>query len=1424
MPLIDTYPAGIYYECGFNATAANTVPAWWTDITSRTTFAHGTSRGRQYELDTNPAGEWRVPLENKDGALDPSNTASPYYPDVVPYKPCRIRVTPGVNLLTADQATCGQGSALPPGTSTAGGNTLYAATGVTNDFGYTLSLQTSGSAYTGTQVYQVTVPAGAVQFATILIIPVVPIVQGRTYTASAQVRITSGSSVSCNVGLVYYDRSGNQLAAGPGSPQTITSGSSTWTTLSCTTQAPGLSTPATYCYLKVYVNATPATNTVIQVGALQLENSASATGFQAPQSLGPNLLPRAIATGLASISLTNDTAANWFYPETGSVAQANYLTAAPSGHTTAVAWTTPAGTTSSPHLYVGGGSGTIASGGAGPIQDTTQVTAGVTYTASVYLTRAVSADTTIQMVASLRWYDINGNLISAPAGSAVTVPTGGTWVRATCTSTAPATAAWARARIYITSPSSTTATNTVYATGWQFEQAAAASTWMDPGPTFYIYTGLFERWPQTWLMNGTYGQVQAIGVDAEAVLAQDTLLAPFVEEVLAMGPNFFYQLNDPAGSSSCVDVSANRLPAPVENSPYGIGSLTFGSSIASTNPSGTFVGTPGPVATFANVATSTGVQQFAETFVSLHKVSANPGPPLTGSWTRLIAFRAASAPGTNKAYTLWSAACASYTNQPSLMQIQLTNLGYLVMQYNDSVGSGGISYTGTTNLCDGNWHLVAIGNNPSGNSVGWVDGVVVSTTTGGAVPAYIATDVLGANAVAGSNWYNAGHIGDLAFAIEFPTLLTNTQMTNLYGSFRSASAGESSGARATRVLTWAGWNGPVAIDSGSTQDMGPASDLTGATALDALNAIALTEAGNLFVSTAGAITLASRARRYNQTNPQFTFGENTGVGEWPYESVSFDFDPQHLFNDVQVTQYSTSQVAEAVGATSEAAYYQRVLQRTINPGLYTEAVDAASYLLQQYSSARLRVADLTLHPSGMLGLFRVCLELEIGTRVRIMRRPPSGPGAAPIQFDGFVESVTWDIDPDSGEVFVHLQCSPADTATYWTLGALHTTLASPVTAGASQASISALPDAALNPLNASLPQSYQLTFDPGTSLQETLTIAPPLPATNPGYSSALLTFTSAFQNNHAAGAVVCEVLPTGYTDPTTWDVGTVLAPLYTTAISTTSSTVTVNPLPDYRTNPGKADWTIGDLVWISPGTARFQGYNLLHPNIATAGEGVLPVAAGTTGTGLGVTGAAGTPTITASGSAFQGAQVWQTAVTASHSTPSGLLFVSKIAATANLPYTASVYMRSVTTGANPSVYVYVEYLSAAGTNLGSTNSSTTTLTGSPTASWTRASVTGTAPAGAVWAQIGVVLTGTAPSIAWSWQGDGLQLEQASSASTYQTCPQVAAAPSSVAGYSSLTLTIANVTPDAAAGDWVCDPLPAGTSSPTAVSGTTRIAY
>ena len=207
----------------------------------------------------------------------------------------------------------------------------------------------------------------------------------------------------------------------------------------------------------------------------------------------------------------------------------------------------------------------------------------------------------------------------------------------------------------------------------------------------------------------------------------------------------------------------------------------------------------------------------------------------------------------------------------------------------------------------------------------------------------------------------------------------------------------------------------------------------------------------------------------------------------------------------------------------------RTLTRTINASDPGECQDAADYLLSRYKAPATRVSSIKLHPSAMPALWPVCLSLELGTRVRVMRRPPGVPAT---QIECFVENIQWDFG-DDGEAWVTLQCSPADLTAYGIFAAWHTTLHTTISSGVTSITVDASQDNT-NPLAAQLAAGQQIVLGQNSANQETVTIAS-VGATSPGWTTATITLTGATTKAHTANDVVCQVLPAGTTDPTTWD-------------------------------------------------------------------------------------------------------------------------------------------------------------------------------------------------------------------------------------------------------------------------------------------------
>jgi len=758
---------------------------------------------------------------------------------------------------------------------------------------------------------------------------------------------------------------------------------------------------------------------------------------------------------------------------------------------------------------------------------------GQTYTVQLRA-RNVTPSTSLSVRAYGAYYT-NLNTIAQTSGTPATLTGSATaaWTTFTCTFTVPAGAGAGGLSCGLALDTAAAgATCNIQVDGWQLEKGAAATTWVCPGVTSPVYAGWMERWSSQWDMGGTYGTVQSTAVDTFSLLSQKQLSDPLTQEINNSNPRFVFKLDDPAGSTAAADWTGNYPPAQLGISKYGAGSLVFGSAITATDSTGLYTGSTGTVVTLNNSNPGTSLTTGGATFIKLQS-SGIAGPADPTLWTRAIAFRYTGPTPTTSA-CMWS----SMDNQRSggapsgsHIYVYLFGDGKPVLNMQGPGGTNLNSYfNGATNCVDGDWHLLVFGYSQATNSYfAAQDGVGV--VIGGQSPALTPTGLVGDNLggfvdITVGNGTIWNFKGDIAFAAEWPAFFNSSQITNLYSAWKSACAGESTNARYARILSYAGYTGPSTIQTGLTTSMGPAA-LDGQDAMSALQAVVDTEGGAHYIDKAGFVQFRSRSARYNALTPAYVFGENPG--EWPYEDCQLDFDSTHLSNQVTVTQEGTSQNFYAQDATSAANYFPRSMSRTVNSSSALECQDAANYLLSRYKNPATRVSAIKLHPSANPALWPVCLALELGTRVRVMRRPPGVPAT---QIECFIENIAWDFG-DDGEAFQTLQCSPADLTPYGVFSSWHTTLKTGISAGATSITINPSQDNT-NPLAGQLAVGEVITLDPGTAVSENVTVSA-IGATSPGWTSAVITLTAGTVNAHGVGAVICDQLPAGTTSPTTWD-------------------------------------------------------------------------------------------------------------------------------------------------------------------------------------------------------------------------------------------------------------------------------------------------
>jgi hypothetical protein len=765
------------------------------------------------------------------------------------------------------------------------------------------------------------------------------------------------------------------------------------------------------------------------------------------------------------------------------------------------------------------------------------VTPGGTYTVQIRV-RNVTASTSIQVYPHIGWYLTANGSATYTLGTAVTLTGSATaaWTTLTLTATVPPNAMAMNVGVKVAAiPASTVS---VQVDGWQLEVGSQASVWTMPGVVYPMYSGFIERWPSSWTMSGTYGLVSPTGVDTLSLLSQRVLRDPLTEEIYSRNPRFLLTLADPQNAQSFTDAIGAYPPTPLAVSKYGAGTLTSGNQITATNTTtGIYTGSTGTVVTVSNPDPGTNLVDPA-TFISLGNSGITGPANPTVAWTRMIALRYTGPTPTAKS-VLWSCFDNQRANDlPSGSMIQIwigTDGKPIFYMQGPSGAASSIVFGGATNVVDGNWHLLMFGYNSSTAQIIASQDGSLSAFVGGVSATTVATGLVSDN-VGGYVDPSAGngtaynYKGDLSYVTEFPGFFTNGDIIAVYTAWKNSFVGDSSNARYNRILGWAGFSGPTSIQTGLTTSMGAAAT-GGQDALTALQAVVDTENGEHFVDRSGVVTFRARSARYNALTPTYIFGERTDLGEIPYEEVQLDYDPTRLANQVKVTQASSSQVFSAQDSTSISNYFPRQLTRTVNASSTQECQDSANYLLGRYKNPAVRVSALKLHPSANPSLlWPVCLSLELGTRIRVMRRPPSP--AAAIQVECFVESIQWDLD-DQGEAFVTLQCSPADLTPYGIFASFHTTLNASISSGVTSVVIKNGADNT-NPAAAQLPVGGQLVLGQNTANQETVTIAS-VGTTSPGWTTATITLTAATTKSHSGGDTVCEPLPAGVTDPTTWD-------------------------------------------------------------------------------------------------------------------------------------------------------------------------------------------------------------------------------------------------------------------------------------------------
>lgn len=506
------------------------------------------------------------------------------------------------------------------------------------------------------------------------------------------------------------------------------------------------------------------------------------------------------------------------------------------------------------------------------------------------------------------------------------------------------------------------------------------------GTVYDLYRGFVEQWPQAWPEYGKDAVVEVTAFDALGALQLAKTIQSYRDLIISHGPVGYWRLGETDGAIA-LDASGNG------NDGTYVGAVTLGTDGALTGDDDTAIR--------------------VDTILSTEQVTIPDDATLDLGNT--LTVEAWVSLGTSA-----DAYIARKTDGADGWQIHVTQGGNVELEY----GATGNSFIGSTGtLTAATWYHVVVTKDGSTEKV-YIDGVDVTTTTGEEGLALSFNDT---TAPLELGVLFAGNYIDLDEVAVYPTALTAAQVAQHYYAGRGTRPSETAAARIGYVLDVAAWpTGLRDLDTGQTTLTSVT--LSDQTANEAIQAIAEGERGLVFANPGGTVVFQDRHWRIlNASTAGAVIGDGGGT-EIPVGDIVAGYDVQDVWNHIVVTPNGGTAVT-ASDASSQAAYYRRSLELSLQTTDRNEAQAAADYMLARYKDPHLRVSSVSLVGGSGTAIWPHALGADISTRWTVRRRPPAG---GTIETDVHLEAIEHDIRP--GPVWTTTwSLSPADPQQYWVL-------------------------------------------------------------------------------------------------------------------------------------------------------------------------------------------------------------------------------------------------------------------------------------------------------------------------------------------------------------------------------------------------------
>lgn len=536
--------------------------------------------------------------------------------------------------------------------------------------------------------------------------------------------------------------------------------------------------------------------------------------------------------------------------------------------------------------------------------------------------------------------------------------------------------------------------------------------------TYRLFDGHVDRWPVSW-EGGVRSLVSVTATDRTKLLARRPLRTLLEQEVLADEPVVFWPLTESAGADSAGDVSRAGSPytLTVRDHKDGPGELTFGDDwrmLYSTAPTWN---NPVDTSAYSSSQASSFLEANAEWWPtypwSLEMWVKLGDLPVRSSNDRIPLLWVGTKSDTLASLYVWPTGSADHVDP------------YTDALY-DPVGqvTGYDNHAGQVRLDDGQWHHLVVTSDEAGGTVTqslYIDAEFIDSNSfaAGAVASRVGAWLWLGGYEFGRGPYEPALVfnGQIARVAVYDTALSAARVQAHYDMGR-ASFRELSSERVERLAGYAGIPTGT-IETGLSQ-VASDQDTAGHGADQALQEVATSEDGLVFIAGDGTLTFHARSHRQNQAVTA-TLDASTGQVD---ADLRFELSDALTANDVSVDRPRSGPV-RVVDQTSVDAIGTYAEQLSTILASDSDTRGYAEQRVARRATPQVRAGQVTVDPFTEAALYPTALGTELGSRVRLTNLPASAPAST---VDVVVEGIEHTFSADGWRT--SWDTSPADESTY----------------------------------------------------------------------------------------------------------------------------------------------------------------------------------------------------------------------------------------------------------------------------------------------------------------------------------------------------------------------------------------------------------